>query len=513
MNANISIPKRLKTAGAVVLILAGIKLLLHLLTAGNYGLFVDELYFLACGQHLAWGYVDMPPLTAALARLARLVFADSVAGIHVIPALTGAGLMLEVGWLVKELGGKVFAQLLAGVCVIVAGVFLTVHSYLSMNAVEPLIWLGCAAVLVRLVRTEQNKLWIWFGALAGLGLMNKNTMLMFGASIVIGLLLTPARKWLFNRWFVVGGIIALLIFIPNLIWMIQHQFPMFELLANIRTSGRNVQLNLLQFLGDEVLFLQPLTLPVWLGGLAWYFFHPQGKKFRFLGWTFIIVLGILLITQGRTYYLAPAFPMLLAAGAVWMEGALSSKMAWLKPAYLFILIVGGAITTPLFLPLLSPESYIGYTERLHLRQPKIETFRESALPQLFADRFGWPEMAQVLQKVFQSIPPEEQGKAVILAGNYGQAGAVDFYGPKLGLPRAISGHQNYFYWGLRGYSGDVVIAIGMNSEVLHRYYKDVIYAGQTYHPYAMAYENTPIYICRNPKEPLQDVWGEIKNWN
>lgn len=341
MKANTTIPKRLKTAGVVVLLLAGIKLLLHLLTTANYGLFVDELYFLACGQHLAWGYVDMPPLTAALAWLARLVFADSVAGIHVIPALAGAGLVLEVGWLVKELGGQIFAQLLAGVCVIVAGVFLTIHSYLSMNAIEPLLWVGCAAVLVRLVKTGESKLWLWFGVLAGIGLMNKNTMLLFGASILTGLLLTSARKWMFNRWFVVGGIIALLIFTPNLIWMIQHQFPMLELLANIRESGRNVQLNPIQFMIDEILFLQPLTLPVWMGGLGWFFFSQQGKKFRFLGWTFVFVLGSLLLTQGRTYYLAPIFPILLAAGAVWMEEVLSSrKLAWLKPAYLVILALG-----------------------------------------------------------------------------------------------------------------------------------------------------------------------------
>jgi hypothetical protein len=504
--------KYLTASVSVVIILAGIKLLLHLLTAGNYGLFVDELYFLAAGQHLAWGYVDMPPLTALLAWLARFFFADSVRGIHVIPALAGAGLVLINGWLVAELGGKVFAQALTGVCLISAGVFLTIHSYLSLNAVEPLIWVGCAALLVRMVRTGNTRLWIWIGVLAGIGLMNKNTMLMFGAAILGGLLLTPARKLIFNRWFVSGGAIALLIFLPNLVWMIQHQFPMLELLRNIRESGRNVTLNPLQFILDEVLFLHPFTMPVWLGGLGWLFFHREGKRYRFLGWTFVFVLGILLVTQGRTYYLAPAFPILFAAGSVWMETGLVGKLVWLKPAYLVVLVIGGLVTAPLFLPVLPPETYIRYTETLRLRQPKIETFQESALPQLFADRFGWPEMAQAVAKVYGSLPEEEQTKVVILTGNYGQAGAIDFYGPKLGLPKAISGHQNYYYWGLRGYTGEVVLLIGMRPEVLRKYFEDVVYAGQTYHPYAMAYENTPIYICRNPKVPLQEVWEEFKDW-
>jgi hypothetical protein len=504
--------KYLYASVIVVITLAGLELLLHLLTAGNYGLFVDELYFLAAGQHLAWGYVDMPPLTALLGWLAPLVFGHSVAGIHVIPALLGAGLVLVDGWLVAELGGKVFAQALAGICLLAAGVFLTVYSYLSMNAVEPLIWVGCAALLVRLVRTGNTRLWLWFGLLAGIGLMNKNTMLMFGAAVLAGLLLTPARKLLFNRWFLIGGALALLIFLPNLVWMVQHDFPMLELLRNIRESGRNVTLNPLQFLIDEVLFLHPLTLPVWLGGLGWLFFHPQGKRYRFLGWTFVFVLGMLLVTQGRTYYLAPAFPILFAAGAIWMEAGWVGKLAWLKPAYLTVLVVGGLITAPLFLPVLSPEAYIQYTGALRLRQPKIETFQESALPQLFADRFGWPEMAQAVAEVYESLPAEDQAKAVVLTGNYGQAGAIDWYGPELGLPKAISGHQNYYYWGLRGYPGDVVIAIGMRPEVLRNYFKDVIIVGQAFHPYAMVYENAPIYVCRNPRVPLGEAWADFKNW-
>jgi hypothetical protein len=493
--------------------LAAAKLLMHLATVGNYGLFVDELYFLACGQHLAWGYVDMPPLTALLARLAQEIFGVSTAGIHVIPALAGAGLVLLASLLVKELGGKWFAQLLAGVCLLAAGVFQAAHSYLSMNAVEPLIWLGCALLLVRLARTGDTRLWVAFGILAGVGLMNKHTMVIFGLALLAGMLLTPARRFLLSRWFLAGGALAFLIFLPNLVWMIQHDFPMLELLGNIRASGRNVQLNPIQFVLEEVIFLQPLTLPVWLGGLAWFYLHPAGKAYRFAGWAFLLTLAILLATQGRTYYLAPAFPMLLAAGAVgWEEWLAPARLRWVQIASIVILVIGGAITTPLFLPLLAPESYIRYTETLRLRPPRLETFQESQLPQLFADRFGWPEMAQTVATVFQSLSPEDQQRAVILAGNYGQAGAIDLYGPALGLPGAISGHQNYFYWGTAGSTGEVVIAVGMQPEKLRQYYARVDYAATTQHRYAMRYQNTPIYICTQPKKPLPEVWEAFKNW-
>lgn len=498
----------------IVVGLAALKLGLHLATASNYGLFVDELYFLETGRNLAWGYVDMPPLTALQGWLAGTLFGQSVWGIHLLPALLGAGLVGLTGWMVAELGGKAFAQALAGISVLIAGGFLAANSYLSMNSVEPLVWLGCMLVLVKMARTGNPRLWLAFGGLAGAGLMNKHTMLVFGLAVVLGMLLTPARRWLWSPWFAAGGGLALLIFLPNLVWNIQQGFPMYELQVNARASGRNVDLSLLQFLSDLVIFLQPLTLPVWLGGLAWFLFHPRGRGYAFAGWAFLISLAILLAVDGRTYYLLPAFPALLAGGAVGLEGWLaSSRLGWLRVGLVGLLGLGGAATAPLFAPVLPPEVYITYSQALGIRQPRLETYRESLLPQLFADRFGWPEMAETVAGVYQSLSPEDQARAVVLTGNYGQAGAIDLYGPALGLPGAISGHQNYSLWGTRGYSGEVVIAIGVRPELLRRFYAQVEYVDETYHPYAMPYENTPIYVCREPKQPLDEVWGEFKHWD
>lgn len=514
---NKSIPMTKSLLDPVILLVSGLalfKLLIHLLTAGNYGLFVDELYFLASGQHLAWGYVDMPPLIPLLAHLARLIFGESVAGIHIFPAIAGAGKVMIGALLVREFGGRVFAQLLTGVSVIIAGVYLVADSYLSMNAIEPLIWMGCVYVLVRMIKTENPKLWLGFGLLAGLGLMNKNTMLLFGFALITGLLLTPARKLAWNRWFILGGLIALIIFLPNLIWNTQNHFPMLELQENIRANQRNVSLNPFQFMLDEIIYLHPLTLPIWMIGLGWLFFHPAGKPYRLFGWAFVISLGILLATKGRTYYLAPAFPMLLAAGSVALENFLARPaLRWIRPAYVALLVIGGIITAPFFLPLLRPETYIAYSTRLGIRPPKLENFRESALPQLFADRFGWPEMANATAKVFRSLPPQEQEQTIIFGGNYGNAGAIDFYGPKLGLPRAYSGHLNYFYWPPNPHQGTIMIALGVRQEDLRKLYNRVESVGYVSNRYAMGYQNFPIYLCREPKQELLEIWPQLKNWN
>jgi 4-amino-4-deoxy-L-arabinose transferase-like glycosyltransferase len=499
---------------AIVLALVAIKLLIHLLTAVTYGLFVDELYFLACGQHLAWGYVDQPPLVAGLAWLARALFGTSVFGIHVIPALAGAGLVALTALLVHELGGGRLAQLLAGLGILVASVFLIIHSYLSMNAVEPLIWAGCAWLLVRMIRTGNTRLWLAFGVLAGLGLLNKYTMVMFGLGVVAGLLLTPARKLLWNRRCLLGGAVAFLIFLPNLVWLIQHDFPMLELLANIRASQRNVSLTSLQFVLQQVVLLNPLTLPLWLAGLGYLFFNREGRAYQVLGWAYMVVLGVLLATQGRTYYLAPAYPMLFAAGAVALESWLkAARLRWLRPVYTTLLVIGGVILAPFYLPVLPPETYIRYAEMLNLGQVQIETHTMGQLPQLFADRFGWPEMAQTTAQVYHSLSPEEQVKTAIFAENYGQAGAIDFYGPALGLPPAISGHQNYYYWGPRDYTGEIVIALGASPQDLKRYFEDIKQVAYVRHPYAMPYENFAIFLCRGPKRSLQEIWPEVKKWN
>jgi 4-amino-4-deoxy-L-arabinose transferase-like glycosyltransferase len=273
----------LGAAVGVAIIAAG-KLALHLYAGRRYGYFVDELYYIACARHLAWGYVDQPPLIAAIVRITRAALGDSLLVLRFPAALAGAGTALITGVIARELGGKGFAQCLAALCFALAPGFLALDHFMSMNAFEPLFWMGCAYLLIRIINTGNTKLWLWFGLLSGLGLENKHSMMIFGFGIVAGLALTLERKWLRSSWLWSGGAIAFLIFLPNLLWNVQNHFPFLELQANIRQSGRDVALSPMTFIGEETLAMLPLTLPIWLAGLWYLFFDREGKKFRALGW-------------------------------------------------------------------------------------------------------------------------------------------------------------------------------------------------------------------------------------
>jgi len=500
---------------AIVAFLSALALLLHLPNFGGYGLFTDELYFLACSEHLSWGYVDMPPLTALQAWTARTLFGDSLLAIRLLPALAGAGLVLLTGAMVRQLGGGRFAQILAAVAVLVAPFYLAFDNYLSMNSVEPLSWMGCVVILIRMINTGNARLWLWFGVLSGVGLENKHTMALFGFALVAGLLMTPERRLMGSRWFCIAGMITALIFLPNLIWMVQHHFPHLEMLANIKRSGRNVAFSPLGFLGLQVLAMQPMALPIWICGLWSFVFGDQGRPYRALGLAYLVTLLTLLVAGGRFYYLAPAYPMLLAGGAVAIERRRASER-WrlVRPAYLGLLAVTGALTAPIVLPILPPEMYIRYTHFIGISQPKFEHRQASELPQMLADRLGWPEMAAAVAEVYHSLPANERAQTAIFAQNYGEAGAIDFYGPKLGLPKAISGHANYWYWGPREYTGETMIVLGDKRERLERYFARVEERGSVGHPYAMASEHFTIYLCREPKGwTLDQLWPNLKNWN
>ncbi len=502
------------TATALVLCIAGCKLLVHLYAGRHYGYFVDELYYLACSRHLDWGYVDQPPLIAVITWLVRSLLGDSLPALRFLPAVAGAAVVALTALIARELGGKRFAQGLAALAVLVAPGFLASDSLLTMNAFEPLFWLGCTYLLIRIIKTGNTKLWIWFGILSGFGLENKYSMLIFGAGIVLGLLLTGERRRLANPWLWVGGALALLIFLPNLVWNIHRHFPFLVAHASIQRSGRDVPLGPLAFFAQEVLTLLPLTLPIWLAGLWFYFFSKPERPFRVLGWAWVFTAGVVVMLSPRIYYLYPAFPVLFAGGSVMWERWLDQpRYHWPKLAYGGLMVVLGAVYAPLTVPLLAPEAYIRYTRALHLQPPRIETHRLGPLLQLFADQFGWEEMTATVAHVYNSLPPEIRAKTAIFGQNYGQAGAIDLFGPKYGLPPAISGYMNYFFWGPRDYTGESMIVMQGQQKDLERYYTSVEKVASVYHPYSMPYEHFDIFYCRGLKWPLKEIWPKVRNWD
>jgi hypothetical protein len=498
---------------ALLLYLALAKLLVHLWFSSGYGYFRDEFYYIACGEHLDWGYVDQPPLAPLLALLTRQFLGDSLLALRFLPAVAGALLVLLTGLMARELGGGRFAQGLAAVAVMAAPIYLSIDHIFTVNAFDQLFWALGAYILIRTVKTDDPRLWLLFGLVAGVGLQNKISVLFFGFGVFVALLLTAHRKYFLSKWLWFGGAIAFVIFLPYLLWQFQHDWPMLELLRRGQLY-KNFPLSPLQFLWGQVLENHPFTLPIWLAGLYFYLVSKPGKSYRLLGWTYVAILIVFFVLKAKTYYLAPAYPMLLAAGALAMETLIHERQwNWLKPATISMLVVGGIITAPLAMPMLPVETYIKYQSFLGIEAPKTERHRFGNLPQLYADMFGWEEMVATVAKVYNGLPPQERAKCAIFTGNYGEAGAIDFFGKKYGLPKAISGHNNYWLWGPRDYSGEIMIVLGVGREDVQKAFEEVEVGATVVDQYAMPYEsNLPVFICRKPKMLLKELWPRVKNY-
>jgi hypothetical protein len=497
---------------AMLLALAACKLAIQFVGINHYGFFRDELYYMACGEHLAWGYVDQPPLIALLAWIVRHCGGHSMFALRLLPAVSGAIVVYLTGRVTRELGGGLFAQFLAATAILFAPAYLAFNSFFSMNAFEPLFWLLCAWIVIRIVKGSSPRWWLAFGAVAGIGLENKHTMLVFGFAVVAGLLLSGHTELFRSKWVWLGGVIAFAIFLPNLLWEARHGWPQIEVVRNGQMF-KNMQIGPLQFLFEQILFMQPLALPIWLAGLLWYFRAPAGKRFRFLGWAYILVLSIFIVFDGKSYYAIPIYPMLIAAGGVAVEKFVAApQWRWAKFAYPALLILVGALTVPFGVPLLPVDTFLRYSTMLpYARSVQTEKDATAALPQLYADMFGWENMATQIAGVYHGLPQSEQSDCAILAGNYGEAGAIDYYGHNLNLPKAISGHNSYFYWGPRAYTGGCVILFGERADELKNLFAEaqLVATISDLHA-AVAEQNVHVYLCRKPRAPLATMWPQFK---
>jgi len=490
---------------------AAASLLLHFLGRERYGFFRDELYYIACGNHLAFGYVDQPPLVALVARFSSLAFGPTMSGFRFFPALASAGLVLLTGWMTRELGGGRFAQVLASLAVLLAPIYLAFGGFLSMNAFEPLFWITCSYILVRILKGGDQRLWVPFGVVAGVGLQNKHTMLMFAFATVTGMILARDWKHMRTKWFWFGGALSFVIFLPNLVWEAQHNWPQIEVVRNAQMI-KNAPVGLLRFLGEQFLFLNPVVFPIVAAGLTWLLLSKSEKRFRPLGWAFLVVIAVVKLLHGKTYYPMPFYPIVLAAGGVGLGRLLLESKKWLRMGYLALLVFSGLLILPFGVPVLPLEILLRYQKLISLQNVvQMERGSHGELHQLYADMLGWDSMTATIADVYYQLSPSEQAQCAILAGNYGEAGAIDLIGAKYGLPRAISGHNSYYFWGPNGHKGEVVILFGQNAESIKTMFTSVERASTISDANAPAAENhLPVYICRRPKVPLAEFWSSLR---
>jgi hypothetical protein len=497
---------------AAPLAFAALAVLLHLACGGRYGFFRDELYFVACGKRLAWGYVDQPPLAPALARAAWWLGGDgdSVLRFRLPWSLLHAATVLVAAAIARRLGGGLFAAALAAAAVALGTIHLAQGHLVSMNALELLLWAGVALAALTAVE-GRPRAWLPAGLLLGLALLSKYSAGLLVGGLLAGLLATRARRQLATPWPWAGAALALALALPAAVWQLRNGLPFLELLRNGQ-AYKNAAVPVAGVLGEALFLLHGpaggLLVLAGLGALlAW---RPM-EQARFLGAGLLVLLAAYLALGAKPYYLAPAMTPLLCAGAVVAERVL--RPAWARGLALAAVLVPGAMGLPIAIPILPPDAMVAWQERLGVRPRKLERLTYGDMPQHLADQLGWPEQVATVAAVVRALPPEDRARAVIYGPNYGRAAAVELLGRGLGLPPVIGSHNQYALWGVPG-SPEVVIAIGGRAEQYARSFRDVRLAAETPAvPHSMPYESeVDVFVLRGPRRPVAELLREARHF-
>jgi hypothetical protein len=498
-----------------VWVIAGVSLLAHVLVGNNYGYFRDELYFIAMSHHPAFGYVDVPPLVAWITLIPRFLTGNALWAIHVISALVCAGTILLTGLMARLLGGNGWVQGLAALGSTTALVFMGNGSIYAYDVFDVFWWTLAATILIVLLRDERPRLWLAFGVVAGLGLLTKETILFWGFALVVGLLLTPQRRLLFTRWTLFGGLITLALVSPFLLWNAVNDWASVQYWASY-SANHGVAGSPLAFLVNQILIMNPLSLPLWVAGL-WYVFSKRGARYRVFGWAYLILFVLFILLQGKSYFLAPAYPPLFASGAMLVSGWRVRWRIWgprWVATYAGLLILSAVLLAPAVMPVLPPASYARVYGPSGNSGAQQESGDAYGLPQALADRFGWEQQVALIAQVYHSLPPNEQRVACIFTENYGEAAALAQFGERYHLPPAISGHNAFYLWGPEGCNGQVLITINIDPQDAAQGYGSVTLAARTSCGACVDFENNaPILILRQPKESLAVLWSQARHYD
>ena len=482
-------------------------------TAKGYGVFRDELYYIACGRHLDWGYVDHPPLVALLAWLARGLVGESWIALRVLVAAAAGATVLLVGDSAADLGGGRWARFVAQLLTATTPVYLSLFSIYSMNAIDVLIWAALARIVVRILAGGSERLWLGFGVLAGVGLENKIDVGLLGAGLVAGLAASRRFDVLRSPWIWLGGACAAALFAPHVVWQAVHGWPTREFVANAQRH-KITALGPLGFLLRQFATAGPVGFIFALAGMGWLLATRAARRFRPLGWAALTVFVVLAVSVSKAYYFSPALTLLFPAAAVALERWTDGRFARPLRTAAIVAVASMLVAAPMAKPLLSEDAFIRYSGALGVRPGSDENHRMGRLPQFFADMHGWRELAEAVAAVHAGLPPGDREKTCVYGQNYGEAGAIDYFGPALGLPPAISQHNAYWMWGPGACTGEVVLIIGGDREDHLRNFASVDAAKEFRCADCMPYESDlTIWVARRLTVSLADAWKGGKHYD
>jgi hypothetical protein len=505
--------KRFDLSGdnAVLFYISLFKFLVLILFAGNYGLFRDEFYYLDCSKHLSWGYVDQPPLSLIILSVSRTLFGESILGIRLFAYIASCITVFMSGLIAREFGGGKYVQAMTALSVIFCGVILGGGSDFSMNSFDVLFAAIIFYLLICLIKQDNPKLWILLGVAFGLGLENKLSPLFIAVGLFAGLILTKQRKYFLTKELYIGAFVGLLIFLPNIIWQIVNGFPTLEFIHNASVM-KNVHLGFRDFFRSSLSELNPLYTIYLPGTFYFLFFNKIGKKYALIAWICITVFIVFVLNNGKPYYMGVLYPVIIAAGIMGTDFIIITYMkSWMRYIMVVILLASAIIITPFAIPVLKVDTFIRFSETLGVKPASGERSRLGVLPQFYADRFGWKDMVEKVAAAYNKLTPDEKKRVVIFGQNYGEAGAVNYYGKEFGLPHAISSHNSYWTWGFpKDFYGNIMIVIGSNIEDNSKFFEKVELAASHYSKYGMPFENVDIFICRGLKIPPAELWKKIK---
>jgi len=509
-------PPRFLSGNKPLLIISGLTFLLIYISTfiKGYGYFIDEFYYIACANNPAAGYVDHPPLAPLLLTMFQFVFGNSLYAIRILPALAQSAAVFSTGLLAKEIGGGKFAQMLAACAMAASPTIITFGGFYSMNAFEPLLAVLLVYFAVRMIKENNPGQWIILGIIMGLGIMNKHTFAVFIIAFIFSLLATGKWRLFFNKWFIIGSLIGLIIFLPNILWQVLNNYPSVEFYKNISVD-KNVYTPPAAFIIAQVMGMSPTTAPVWLAGIIFLIFSKKIKDFRFLAVLFIsLFLFMLLSGVSRSDRLAFAYPVAFAGGALFFENIfLKYNVKWLKTVFVLFVISGLALALPIILPYFSYEVVEAHTQFLGYNT-EIEKGKKPRLPQLLADRIGWEEKFKFVLLAYQSLPDTDKKEIIIAAGNYGQAGALELFGKDYNLPPVVCAHNNYYLWSKSRLKGNILLQLGHEEDYhgLTESFRQVkAYPGEYKNKFVSPHENNlKVFICREPNIPYAQMLERSK---